>query len=203
MAVYKGNIKQKELYIGSTKIGKIYKGNQLLYKRLGKIPVYAFTYQNRGYTYPIYLIGSYDTNGYVADDYEFIKSISGNIGQANSTVTAALVYSEDFYFTYNYRSLLTVQDITLYVYQRKTPGDSFFPDVTTNLYVLSNNKVGDTILSSPGKTALDSNYLYRNPIEITPDYMKYIDSSTTVKATRNPSGDLYLTNEGLIPVNNN
>lgn len=203
MAVYKGNIKQKELYIGSTKIGKIYKGSQLLYKRLGKIPAYAFTYQSNNYTYPVYLIGSYDTNGYVANKYYFIKSISGNIGQANSTMTAALVDAEDFYFTFNYRGLLTIQDITLYIYQRTTPADGFFPDVTGNLYALGNNKVGDTILDSPGKNALDSSYLYRNPIEVTSDYMKYIDTSITVTATRNPSGDLYLTNEGLIPVNSN
>ena len=34
--IYKGSVKQKDIYIGSTKIGKVYKGSQLVYQ--SKLP---------------------------------------------------------------------------------------------------------------------------------------------------------------------
>ena len=36
MPIYKGSVKQKDIYIGSTKIGKVYKGSQLVYQ--SKLP---------------------------------------------------------------------------------------------------------------------------------------------------------------------
>lgn len=44
MPIYKGSVKQKDIYIGSTKIGKVYKGSELVYQ--SKLPAGAVLFES-------------------------------------------------------------------------------------------------------------------------------------------------------------
>lgn len=107
MPIYKGSTKLGTIYHGGTKIGKVYKGSTLVYSGSTKnIPIYNICDLNAQHAY--YILGepkpNIDINGTIISTglggFYNLKSITGNIGAAGSTLTVlqdGTTYNLTFY----------------------------------------------------------------------------------------------------------
>lgn len=80
--IYKGNVKQKDIYIGSTKIGKVYKGSTLLYQ--SKLPAGQVIFESAN-------SGTYTVNIPNTQNY-YIELVGGGGGGHHSSGVVSYNY---------------------------------------------------------------------------------------------------------------
>lgn len=116
MPIYKGSVKQKDIYIGSTKIGKVYKGSQLVYQSGPSANMYGLTYSMGGQTLDAYLVGSYSMSGIIvcSPSPTAITKITGTLGASDSKVYFIDPSNRETY--YPYLKTTTVNNIEYYDY---------------------------------------------------------------------------------------
>lgn len=134
MPIYKGSVKQKDSYIGSTKIGKVYKGSQLVYQSGPSAKMYGLT---GSMGFDAYLVGSYSMSGIIVN-YPIpteITKITGTLGASDSKV---YFMDRGVEASYPYLKTTTVNNIKYYDYG-KSGGMS-------GLVVMEKSKAGSYML---------------------------------------------------------
>lgn len=137
MPIYKGSVKQKDIYIGSTKIGKVYKGSKLVFQSGPSAKMYGLTGSMGNQTFDAYLVGSYSMSGIIVciPSPTAITKITGTLGASGSKV---YFIDRDVETSYPYLKTTTVNNIKYYDYG-KSGGMS-------GLVVMEKSKAGSYML---------------------------------------------------------
>lgn len=180
MPIYKGSTKLGTIYHGGTKIGKVYRGSSLVYNLKKNIDMYKvgnysnYTVYCAGYPNPNFKLMTVWTilkgNGLDLGPFETITNITGNIGQANSSITYTIGETS---ITGKYDTSLNLTDSygkTYFAYKH----DSYVPEIG---FALQNTVVGDNVCASEAKYGIVS--ADGNTITLTFSN----DSSTTMEIT--------------------
>lgn len=134
MTIHKNSNKLDDIYVGSTEIGKIYKGSTLVYEKKKGVPVWGFSSNT-------WLIGDYSTKGLVHDPNKhtfILTAINGSLGKSGSSIKVKIENGNVATMSYNYN--LTVNNYLFHKYSSPASHTKY------QLYVLQGSVVGNYVL---------------------------------------------------------
>lgn len=159
MPIYKGSTKLGTVYHDGTKIGNVYKGSTLVYNLKKNIDMYKlgnysnYTVYCAGYPKPNFKLMTvwtiYKGTGSDLGPFETVTNITGNIGQANSSITYTIINSS---YTGQYDASLNLTDSygkTYFAYK-------YNAFVALIAFALQNTVVGDNVCASEAKYGIVS-----------------------------------------------
>lgn len=187
MTIHKSSNKLDSLYVGSTEIGKVYKGSTLVYEKKKGVPVWGFDSNT-------WLVGDYSTNGLVHDsnNHTFIlTAINGSLGQSGSSIT--IKTSNGISATASYSYNLTVNN---YLFHKYTYTVSY---TRYQFYVLQGSVVGNYVLCFyKAGSALDST---DRPTSVSASNIQFWRSGNKkITLSRNGANDGYFIPENGIVI---
>lgn len=193
MAVYKGGQKIEDLYCGSAKIGKIYKGSTLVYS---SVKYYTFTINPTPSNATVKINNQTTKSVTVAEGTSISWSVSASgyttqsgtlILTANTTKNVALAKVQPLY--YCYRAL--DHGYYYYVYAKSPLGSDTQGYCTHSSgipsYTVQATKASDLALDKVGSNI----YYFKSLSENSAVYLFFVLGTWEANVTRYTAGDLY------------
>ena len=187
MSIYHGSSEIEDIYIGSVKIGRVYKGNTLVYESAKKMPIY-------GYGSNKYILGSNSVSGVVVEGLlDTITAITGTLGQSGSSVTISSDNSDMDGSEFPYYDTISFNGVRLHIYAEIF----LLGQIFRAAYVLEDAKTGSKCLHWQGKTFYpdDTEHIRYYPLYVTETEMRY--SNTEYIHTRVAANDTNYTKKGF------